>query len=83
MNFLGTSWKPKLAAILTLIGPAGLWFLLTTGFKMEEAQANAISGLVFAVLASFGLYNAKQSDVSHAPDPLIIAQPVEKIEPPK
>ncbi len=43
---------------------------------MQTDQATAISGAVFAVLASFGLYNAKQVNVSNSPTPIAVAQPV-------
>jgi hypothetical protein len=76
MNILGASWKPKVAAILSLLGPTSLYFILTSFAGMNTDQATAISGAVFAVLASFGLYVAKQDGVSNSPTPTLVAQPV-------
>lgn len=76
INILGPSWKTRVSAILSLIGPAGLGFILVTFCKVQLDQATAISTAVFVVLASFGLYNSKQVDVSNAPVPMAVAQPV-------
>ncbi len=70
------SWKPQLSAVLSLIGPAGLWYVLTTFAKMQSDLATTICTAVFAVLASYGLYNAKQVNVSNSPTPLAHAQAV-------
>jgi hypothetical protein len=75
-NPLGPSWKPKVAAILTLIGPAGLLYILTTYVKMDVATATQFSGGLFVLLASYGLYNAKQAGVSNSPTPLLAAHDV-------
>src|ERR1700692_4042513 len=73
---LGASWKPKVAAILTLIGPPGLYFALASFAKLSDTQATQISGGAFAALAAFGLYTAKQDGGTHAPRPLAAADPV-------
>lgn len=83
MSIFGPSWKPKVAAILTAIGPAGLFFLLTRYGKMAESDATAISGMVFSVLVAAGLATAKQSDVSNSPTPLATAQPVVPVTAPQ
>ena len=82
MKILGPSYKPKIAAITALIGPTGLYFALTSLVKMDSNQATSISGLVFAVLASFGLYVSKQDGVSNSPTPLVTAQPVVPVDHP-
>lgn len=81
-NPLGASWKPKVAAITALIGPTGLYFVLTSLAKMDSNQATSISGLVFTVLASFGLYVSKQDGVSNSPTPLAVAQVVVPVDHP-
>jgi hypothetical protein len=81
-NPLGASYKPKIAAILSLLGPTSLYFVLTSFAKMNADQATSISGLVFAVLASFGLYVAKQDGVSNSPVPLAVAMPVVPVDHP-
>jgi hypothetical protein len=81
-NPLGASWKPKVAAILTLIGPTGLYFVLTSLAHMDSSQATSISGAVFAILASFGLYVSKQDGVSNSPTPLAEAQVVVPVDHP-
>jgi hypothetical protein len=75
MNLFGASWKPKVVAILALVGPGGLWFLLNA-FGVNPDRATSISSAVFAVLACFGLYTAKQDGVSNSPTPLAVGQPV-------
>jgi hypothetical protein len=73
-SLLGPSWKPKVAGILTPIVPIGLWFLLTGVFKLSEGTATEVSAATLAMLASYGLYNAKASNVSNSPVPLITPQ---------
>lgn len=75
-NPLGPSWKPKVAAIATPVVPLLLWCLLTNVCKLSDTTATEISGVVLATLASYGFYNAKQSDVTNSPIPLVVAQPV-------
>jgi hypothetical protein len=82
MNFLGASWQPKVAAILTAVGPAGLFFLLTRYAHMSTDDATQISGLVFAILVAAGLATAKQSGVSNSPTPLAVAQNVVPVSSP-
>lgn len=82
MKLLGASWQPKVAAILTAIGPAGLYFVLTTYAKVNADQATQISGLVFSILVAAGLATAKQSGVSNSPTPLEAAQPVIPVDHP-
>lgn len=73
---------PKIAAILTAIGPPGLFFLLTRYAQMTQSDATVISGLAFSVLVAAGLATVKQSNVSNSPTPLSVAKsvaaPVEK-----
>jgi hypothetical protein len=76
MNALGPSWKPRIAGILTLVVPPAIWAGLTKGLKLDESTANTVSGAVLAALASYGLFNAKQHDVSNSPAPLLQAKPV-------
>lgn len=70
------SWKPQVAALATLIVPPVLWFLLTGPAKMDATNATAISGLIMGILASLGLANAKQVNVSNSPTPLSVSQPI-------
>lgn len=81
MNVLGASWKPKVAAILSVIGPAGLYSILLLA-KVDDATALKASGAVFAALASLGLYVAKQDGVSNSPTPTAIAQEVVPVDHP-
>ena len=76
MNALGPSWKPKVAGILTPIVPVLLWMLLTQAFKLSESTATEISGAVLGALVSYGLINAKASNVSNSPTPLAVSQAV-------
>ncbi len=76
MSFLGPSWRPKVAAILTAIGYPGLFFILTRYAHMGETDASVISTLVFSVLVAAGLATAKQDGVSNSPTPLAVAQSV-------
>lgn len=75
-NPLGPSWKPKVAAIATPIVPLLLWCFLTNLCKLSDQTSTEISGVVLAALASYGFYNAKQSDVTNSPTPLVVAQPI-------
>lgn len=84
-NLFGASWKPKVAAITALIGPTGLYFAITSFVTLDSKQATSVLGmctLLFAVLASFGLYVAKQDGVSNSPTPLATAQPVVPVDHP-
>ncbi len=75
-NPLGASWKPKVVAIVTAIGTPGIYFILTTYFKVEAGQASQISLYAMAVLVAAGFATAKQDGVSNSPNPVLVAQEV-------
>jgi hypothetical protein len=77
IKVLGPSWKTGLSAILAIVGPTGLEFILV-GAKVPLDQATSISATLFMVFTSIGLYHAKDSSVSNAPVPLTQAQKVSK-----
>lgn len=75
MNFLGPSWRPKVAAILGIVGPTGLYAVLSL-CSVRHEMAEGISGVVFAVCFALGLYNTKQDNVSNSPTPTAVSQMV-------
>jgi hypothetical protein len=75
MKFLGPSWKPKIVAIAALLGPSGLYAMLSAA-RVNDVVAWHISTGVFVLLILFGLYSTKQDGVSNSPTPLAIAQVV-------